>query len=162
MAIKPCKECGNQVSGKALACPSCGAKQPKKTSIVTWFVLGLIGFTVLIGALGALMGGGETQEVEVKAEPKEENKAGMLLFMAQQQIKASAKDPSSVVFQGEQLHQKTKYGAVACGEVNGKNSFGGYTGMKGFVVTEKDGEILLEGSQNNKEFIKIWNEICAK
>lgn len=46
MALAKCKECGEQVSTKAEACPKCGAKRPKKTSAVTWFVLVLIIFGV--------------------------------------------------------------------------------------------------------------------
>ncbi|WP_180161056.1 hypothetical protein [Acinetobacter sp. YH12064] len=51
MTIKPCKECGGPVSSKAESCPKCGAKQPKKTSVLTWVVLGVI---VLVGVIGAL------------------------------------------------------------------------------------------------------------
>lgn len=39
-----CKECGEQVSTKAKTCPNCGAKAPKKTSILTWLVLVVIIF----------------------------------------------------------------------------------------------------------------------
>jgi RNA polymerase subunit RPABC4/transcription elongation factor Spt4 len=42
MALVKCKECGEKVSTKAKACPKCGAKSPKKTSVVTWLVLVLI------------------------------------------------------------------------------------------------------------------------
>lgn len=42
MALVKCKECGEEVSTKAKACPKCGAKPPKKTSVITWIVLGLI------------------------------------------------------------------------------------------------------------------------
>ncbi len=44
MALVKCKECGEKVSTKAKSCPNCGAKPPKKTSIVTWAVLALILF----------------------------------------------------------------------------------------------------------------------
>lgn len=46
MALTKCKECGEQISTKADACPKCGAKPPKKTSGFTWFVLILIIFGV--------------------------------------------------------------------------------------------------------------------
>lgn len=39
MALVKCKECGADVSSKAAACPKCGAKPTKKTSIFTWVVL---------------------------------------------------------------------------------------------------------------------------
>jgi hypothetical protein len=46
VALVKCKECGEKVSTTAKACPNCGAKPPKKTSIVTWTVLALILFGV--------------------------------------------------------------------------------------------------------------------
>jgi len=42
MALTKCKECGEQISTKADACPKCGAKLAKKTSAFTWLVLILI------------------------------------------------------------------------------------------------------------------------
>lgn len=45
MAINPCKECGGPVSDKAESCPSCGAKQKKKTSIWAWIGLVLVVLT---------------------------------------------------------------------------------------------------------------------
>ena len=38
MAMRQCKECGGQISTKAIACPACGAKMPPRTKIVTWVV----------------------------------------------------------------------------------------------------------------------------
>jgi len=46
MALVRCKECGEDISTKAQACPKCGAKAPKKTSLFTWFVLIFIIFIV--------------------------------------------------------------------------------------------------------------------
>lgn len=50
MALVKCKECGEQVSTKAKNCPKCGAKAPKKTSPVTWAVLGLLIFGFYISS----------------------------------------------------------------------------------------------------------------
>ena len=41
MALTNCKECGAEVSTKAEACPKCGAKRPKSTSIGTWIIGGI-------------------------------------------------------------------------------------------------------------------------
>ena len=43
MALKKCKECGNEVSTKAASCPKCGAVLKKKTGC-----LGYIGAAFLI------------------------------------------------------------------------------------------------------------------
>ena len=50
MALKPCKECGNEVSTKAQKCPSCGAPIKKKIN------LGCIGSIIIIIVALILMG----------------------------------------------------------------------------------------------------------
>lgn len=52
MALQVCKECGNEVSSTAKACPKCGAKVPH-TKWWLWVPLGLLGaFFVLAAFLG--------------------------------------------------------------------------------------------------------------
>lgn len=46
MAIVKCKECGKDVSTVAEACPHCGAKRPKRTSLFTWFIALFFGYFV--------------------------------------------------------------------------------------------------------------------
>ncbi|TLM63963.1 MAG: zinc ribbon domain-containing protein [Deltaproteobacteria bacterium] len=46
MALTKCKECGEQISTKADACPKCGIKLQKRTSKFTWIILILIIFGV--------------------------------------------------------------------------------------------------------------------
>ena len=45
MALIKCKECGEEISTKAKSCPKCGVVTPKKTSLITWFVL----FMMILG-----------------------------------------------------------------------------------------------------------------
>lgn len=66
MAIKQCKECGNQVSDKAQSCPSCGAKQPKKMGIFAWIAIIFVGLLVI----GAIADGGDGSSVS-EPSPKE-------------------------------------------------------------------------------------------
>lgn len=51
MALKKCKECGNDVSTKAASCPKCGAVLKHKTGCFTYLVFICLFFTMLI--LGA-------------------------------------------------------------------------------------------------------------
>lgn len=46
-----CKACAKEISKNAKSCPNCGEELPKKTSITTWFVTGIIALI----ALGAIM-----------------------------------------------------------------------------------------------------------
>ncbi|MGC4088316.1 MAG: zinc ribbon domain-containing protein [Polyangiaceae bacterium] len=57
MALVKCKECGNEVSKKATACPKCGAPGAPGFSIVRVLVgvlVVLIGGPLVLGAMGAL------------------------------------------------------------------------------------------------------------
>lgn len=46
-----------------------------------------------------------------------------------------------------------------CGEVNSKNSFGGYTGFKRFIASPTI--VAVEGeNMNPEEFQKAWNQVC--
>lgn len=51
MAMTKCKECGNEISTKADACPNCGAKQVR-TSGCAKVVLIFLGFIVFVAVIG--------------------------------------------------------------------------------------------------------------
>lgn len=63
--------------------------------------------------------------------------------LAEFALKQRMKDPESAQFRDERMYTRGDT-LVVCGEVNAKNSFGGYTGFKAFVsingaaVTEDD------------------------
>ena len=48
MAMSRCRECGNQISTKAEACPKCGAKQAKPTGVLAWIGGGLFAIVVIM------------------------------------------------------------------------------------------------------------------
>jgi len=52
MALKKCKECGNDVSTKATSCPKCGAVLKKKTGCLGYAVAG-IAILVLLSVIGS-------------------------------------------------------------------------------------------------------------
>ena len=51
MALKKCKECGNQVSTRADKCPNCGAPVKKKRQQIKVGCLGTIIVLVLVGVI---------------------------------------------------------------------------------------------------------------
>ena len=75
MALKKCKECGEQISTKAEACPKCGAKAPKKTSAVTWFVLILIIFGVYVANMSPTPSSNSSSSGNVTSESKRKSKS---------------------------------------------------------------------------------------
>jgi len=64
MALMPCKECGNELSTSAKACPKCGAKVPK-TKWWFWVPLGLVSAFLVFGTIVA-----STPEAKEKAQAR--------------------------------------------------------------------------------------------
>ena len=52
MALKKCKECGEEISKKATECPKCGSPQKKKTSFLTWVITIIIAFFIYVYYVG--------------------------------------------------------------------------------------------------------------
>lgn len=57
-----------------------------------------------------------------------------LITRLQDKVAATLKDPSSAQFRNINLVERT---TTLCGEVNAKNSFGGYVGFRPFVASEQ-------------------------
>jgi len=80
----------------------------------------------------------------------------------EEKLKASLKDPSSAEFRNVRVSHHGGRTHV-CGEVNAKNSFGGYTGFMRFVgspalvITE---ETLGRNDKARKLFSETWAEAC--
>ena len=53
--LKPCPDCGREVSKEAAACPNCGRKLNQSAVLVIWFVLGAV-ITGLLLVLAAVVG----------------------------------------------------------------------------------------------------------
>lgn len=82
---------------------------------------------------------------------------------AQERVKQVLKDPDSAQFRNMYLAvQETPEPSTAvCGEVNSKNSYGGYAGYTQFVVDPKYGAQLL----NTHEYdmgTAVVHQICVK
>jgi hypothetical protein len=79
------------------------------------------------------------------------------IYFAQAGLKKRLKDPDSAQFKSTYLSRKSGT-PVACGEVNSKNSFGGYSGFKLFLGM---GDIVvLEEDLSHGEFKKLWDKSC--
>lgn len=82
------------------------------------------------------------------------------LTIAQQVIQQSMKDPSSAEF--SRGYGRMKHGQrVACGWVNGKNSFGAFTGPEQWLVITDQNIAMVRGFDNQARFVRLWNKYCA-
>ena len=76
------------------------------------------------------------------------------MSIAEQSIASQLKDPSSAQFRNQQpchtgwvrsvpiLGMKAAFGYVQKGDVNGKNSYGGYVGFRPYLVLMKNGAVV--------------------
>ncbi|WP_333668832.1 hypothetical protein [Acinetobacter guillouiae] len=168
MALKNCKECGNQVSDKADKCPSCGVKIKKPLSPLAFLGILFILFAIIGSYLTKSVNinrESQTQSNElVDADVKkriDESGANSVVIMSKRLIKNSAKDKDSLKFRNIITNKTTEFGLVACGEFNGRNSFGAMTGYKRFI---SGGQTLFIDGANDTTipFSEMWIKACAK
>lgn len=157
MAMTKCKECKMLISSQARSCPSCGYAA-KKTSFVTWlalFAVVVIGFSMMTkDPVPSPPPVAELTPAQ-KAEKAESERRGTALFKAEYEVRSKLKDADSAKF-GASFFREPYF---VCGFVNAKNSFGGYTGEKGYIVDYTTRTVLIEGSSTG--FAEKWKKACS-
>jgi hypothetical protein len=103
----------------------------------------LVGGVAIAVAVGGVMAWKKhkrevTEQARLEAIAKERQAS---IDKARSLVIGVLKDPGSVQFRGQQWHPESK---TLCGELNAKNSMGGYVGYKKFVATQQG--YLLEGA----------------
>ncbi|EPL1356691.1 hypothetical protein [Pseudomonas aeruginosa] len=79
----------------------------------------------------------------------------LLTKVAVESVKRNLKDPDSAQFRGQFVGSS----GLPCGEVNSKNSFGGYSGYQRFVVSGNN-LVVFESYMSGEEFEKVWSRLC--
>jgi hypothetical protein len=186
MAIRNCRECNKAISTDAIACPNCGAKQPKKTSLTTWLVGGLLSLVVGSCVISQTQRNSEkeaalatTQAVESKRIAaltpaqklaEEEKKKATEKATKEENEKFAARATFALVG-AKQLKASAKDPATfefqsiylakdgsACYEYRAKNSFGAILPSSAFMNLA--GKILVKERDGNK-FVNAWNKSCT-
>lgn len=108
-------------------------------------------FLFLAALAVALVGCGE-QNPERKAASDAAMKEIRMQRMAREFVSGVLKDPGSAEFQNQ---------SGFCGEVNSKNSYGGYSGYQRFIAGSSDLVVLERDSGISRaEFSKLLNKFC--
>lgn len=98
MAIVKCKECGSIVSTTAKACPTCGAKPPRRTSMLTWIVLAIF---IFFGVKACVSGtGGSSTPSTAGTTSSSRCSEGMAHTMATNFVRKQLQSPSTAKFPG--------------------------------------------------------------
>lgn len=177
-AEKTCPRCREKVKLLASLCKHCGYEfsasemaASKKQSETTGYV-GLGCFAVVIIALAlafcgksenppetGLTSSGESAEVKRSSGYEDVAKQYAWISAGEEQIKTILKDPESADF--KDVHFYSGGGVpVACGEVNAKNGFGGFTGFERFVAA---GSVLaVTESMVEGGIGPVWDKYCVK
>lgn len=77
------------------------------------------------------------------------------IVAAERAVRGELKDPDAAQFRDVRANYTEEFGMVACGRVNAKNDFGGYTGFRRFVSGGKS--VILEGRDNVAD---AWAGAC--
>jgi len=92
---------------------------------------------------------------------KVEDYAGTAIELARRDVSAAMRDPSSAAFRDlSAVKTPSGRGVIVCGEVTGKNGFGGFTGFREFIWAP--GSVILGENTKRAAFVKAWNGTCAK
>lgn len=77
-------------------------------------------------------------------------------------VKLKLKDPESAQFRGVHARSGPENLPVTCGEVNSKNSLGGYVGFQRFVSIGDARRTILENEVPARDFNQVWAMVCNK
>ncbi|HDS1136302.1 TPA: hypothetical protein QDZ75_000286 [Stenotrophomonas maltophilia] len=77
------------------------------------------------------------------------------IVAAERAVRRELKDPDAAQFRDVRANYTEEFGVAACGRVNAKNEFGGYTGFRRFVSSGKS--VILEGRDNVAD---AWTGAC--
>lgn len=163
MAIVTCKECGDEVSTRGKTCPRCGAPITAGLTVAKVLIPIIIVFSIW------LLAEEESKRVatvdhQQSAVDNQRARDSLLLVKGQESVRSALKDPESAKF-GQIYLNKNKDGLSAvCGEVNSKNSYGGYVGPQRFISSGLPDTTFLENDPRITApvFQDLWARLCKK
>lgn len=111
-------------------------------------VFELIISIALMSAVGAV--GAEPTKAKLSKED------ASLIKKLKEEVASELNDPNSAQFRNVALNRKTK---TICGEINGKNAYGGYVGFRWFGRSEGNGGVIYPAMPNvaREKIIELLN-----
>jgi hypothetical protein len=107
----------------------------------------------------------EERAASARQAERERNSAKLSPYIIELAVKRVLRDPDSAQFGEMHFYNDRKLDGkqvtFACGSVNAKNGFGGYTGSEAFVFVNDTLTVAIENEYNNSMFVKLWNALCA-
>jgi zinc-ribbon domain len=153
MSLRPCKECGQQISSDAKVCPHCGKKQGSRPrhEVGCLAIIGVVALFAIIGSLKDHHGQDTPSPAEQAAAAA--NDAQFAHAAAGAKIlHDSARNPDSFKL----VQVLTMSDRTACYTYRAQNGFGGMN--VGYAVLSPTNEFKTDEMQG---FHVLWNKLCA-
>lgn len=149
--VVECWKCKNKIPHDSKICPHC------KTNRAAWnnVAITVVALTAIF-ILYLFLNREKTQPDPAHAQAVAE---GRLIYTAKDHIAQMMKDPGSTEFRNVFVSRDAE-GAVVCGEVNSKNSFGGYSGFQRFISV--DPMNIVETGMKKGEMDSLWQKFCGR
>lgn len=77
-------------------------------------------------------------------------------------VKQSLKDPESAKFRNLFTSETPNHTPVVCGEVNAKNSMGGYSGFERMFVLGAGSSKSVHMEEDSSIFSAVWDKACKR
>lgn len=162
MALKPCRECGKEVSSSAKVCPSCGIANPVPENAAHNT---LAGFAVIILVSVGLFFYGTREGSDPPPSPpakaptpkteaeKKHDAASSMAAAGAKMLRDATRDPQSFKLESAII---TSDNAI-CYSYRAKNGFGGTNVLE--AVWTHDRKKFVSSEQEG--FVTAWNRECA-
>ena len=157
--------CAEKIQSRAKACRFCQHSQPAVEGSGR-LLLVCLGIIVFLGIVGS----GSRPSPPKASSPKAQatvatSKGGaanslQVRVLALRKLEGAMRDPSSMQTRNLRVPPGSAY---LCGEVNGRNAFGGMTGYQRFIVgaaAAMPAVIEGDGSMPPGEFQRAWEQLC--
>jgi len=106
-------------------------------------------------------------ETSVQKKPEQQEtsdnelnlKKELWIIKGKEMVSSLLKDSDSAQFR--HVFFSDKEVPIVCGEVNSKNSFGGYAGYQKFLTGNRPDLTFFQTDMKPTEFVEVWNRLCA-
>lgn len=174
-AANVCKHCGHRFRGSG---PKDGPRNEAEEkvsnskigcAVIVVGLIAMISFCTPDGSDNAPASSTETSSVSDNDEASEENpfddvsKQGLWIIKSKEGIKKRLKDADSAKFKDVRFYSGGTT-PVVCGQVNGKNALGGYSGFEKFIASGDNESIAFLASdlETGDSIDNAWKELCIK
>jgi len=125
----------------------------------TWpWLLGGIAILYACGGMEPDDGAMEHEIVSAQVEAQPSHDPEVVKVVGRRAVSERLREPGSAEFRNETVN-----GANTCGEVKGRNGFGGMGNWEQYAANAPAEIAFLESDvSTHEEWVEVWNEVCIR